>query len=153
MKLENGLVGTIFNRDISATTEITDPTSRMKRDQVVTGRVIHINFERGFVNISTKSDVLQDNQGLYKLKDDDYTNSDLKEKVLNEYKKKTGSDQKVPYIKVSFKFFSGFYEVFDSALSHTRISSMSTFKRQSYGSNRKTKAIVLFGQVQRVTII
>ena len=106
MKLENGLVGTIFNRDISATTEITDPTSRMKRDQVVTGRVIHINFERGFVNISTKSDVLQDNQGLYKLKDDDYTNSDLKEKVLNEYKKKTGSDQKVPYIKVSFKFFS-----------------------------------------------
>ena len=104
MKLENGLIGTVFNRDISASGEVTDPTSRMKRDQVVTGRVIQLNFEKGWINISTKSDVLQDNQGLYKLKDDDYTNSDLKEKVLNVYKKKSGADTKVPYIKVSFPF-------------------------------------------------
>ena len=57
----------------------------MKRDQVVTGRIIKIDFERSYINISTKSDVLQDNQGLNKLNDDDYTNTALK--------------QKVPYIK------------------------------------------------------
>ena len=72
----------------------------MKRDQVVTGRIIKIDFERFFVNISTKSDVLQDNQGLYKLKDDDYTNTALKEQVLNQYQKKASADQKSAYIKV-----------------------------------------------------
>ena len=40
IRLENGLIGTIFNKDISASSEVTDPTSRMKRDQVVTGRII-----------------------------------------------------------------------------------------------------------------
>ena len=40
LKLENGLIGTVFNRDISASGELTDPTSQMKRDQVVTGGVI-----------------------------------------------------------------------------------------------------------------
>ena len=76
----------------------------MKRDQVVTGRIIKIDFERFFVNISTKSDVLQDKQGLYKLKDDDYTNTALKEQVLNQYQKKATGDQKSAYIKVILDF-------------------------------------------------
>ena len=54
--------------------------------------------------ISTKSEVLRDEQGLYKLKDDLYTNSATKEKVLGEYKRGGSEKQKgaVQYNKVIF---------------------------------------------------
>ena len=57
--------------------------------------------------ISTKSDVLRDEQGLYKLKDDYYTNSFKKDKILAEYRG-TGSEGKkgaVQYNKVCIFIF------------------------------------------------
>ena len=48
LRLENGLTGTIFNKDISSTEEVQDPTSRIKLDQVITGRITRINYERHY---------------------------------------------------------------------------------------------------------
>ena len=61
--------------------------------------------------ISTKSEVLRDEQGLYKLKDDMYTNSQMKDKVLGEYKRGGSEKQKgaVQYNKVHMIFFIFFY--------------------------------------------
>ena len=60
--------------------------------------------------ISTKSEVLRDEQGLYKLKDDMYTNSQMKDKVLGEYKRGGSEKQKgaVQYNKVHtiFMYFT-----------------------------------------------
>ena len=56
--------------------------------------------------ISTKSEVLRDEQGLYKLKDDYYTNSMMKEKVLGEYKRGGSEKQRgaIQYNKVHLLF-------------------------------------------------
>jgi len=94
LRLENGLLGVIRNKDISSSETIDDPSTRMAIDQVVTGRVLNIDHERFKAYISTKSDVLRDEQGLYKLQDDYYTNSKTKEDVLSEYRRGTTDGKK-----------------------------------------------------------
>ena len=46
LRLENGLIGVIRNKDISSSETIEDPTTRMAIDQVVTGRITQIDHER-----------------------------------------------------------------------------------------------------------
>ena len=46
LRLENGLLGVIRNKDISSSETIEDPTTRMAIDQVVTGRITQIDHER-----------------------------------------------------------------------------------------------------------
>ena len=46
LRLENGLLGVIKNKDISSSETIDDPSTRMAIDQVVTGRVLQIDYER-----------------------------------------------------------------------------------------------------------
>ena len=46
VRLENGLMGVIRNKDISSSETIEDPTTRMAIDQVITGRIINIDYER-----------------------------------------------------------------------------------------------------------
>ena len=46
LRLENGLLGVIRNKDISSSETIDDPSTRMAIDQVVTGRVLNIDHER-----------------------------------------------------------------------------------------------------------
>ena len=48
LMLENQLRALILTKDISSTNEVTDPTSRMKLDQVVTGRILKIDYEKFF---------------------------------------------------------------------------------------------------------
>ena len=54
------------------------------------------------VQIATKSDVLRDEQGLFKQKEDDYTNTVKKDRVLKEYSKQSQPKGQVQYNKVQF---------------------------------------------------
>ena len=101
VRLENRIFAMIMNQDISSSTEVTDPTERMKIDQVVTGRITSIKFERFGVRLTTRSADLQDEDGLYKIKDDEFTDSDKKVRSLREFEgRQVDGKRKAQYIKV-----------------------------------------------------
>ena len=45
VRLENGILGKIYAKNISATDQEVDPTTRMKIEQVVQARIIEIRYE------------------------------------------------------------------------------------------------------------
>lgn len=45
VRLENGVLGTIFSKQISSHDQEVDPTTRMKIDQVVQARIIDIKYD------------------------------------------------------------------------------------------------------------
>ena len=82
---------------------MTDPTERMKIDQVVTGRIIRVHYEHYNLRLTTKSTDLQDEDGLYKVKDDDFTDNVKRLRLENDFKGKCETGKaKAQYIKVIY---------------------------------------------------
>ena len=107
MKLENNMIGTIHLNDISSSGDVVNPSDRMKIGQVVTARITCIRFEYFHVKLTTKSTDLQDEEGKYKIQDDDSTDQERKKNTLDLYHgKKVDPKKKAQYIKV--RALSGF---------------------------------------------
>ena len=101
VKLENNITGTIFLGDISSSGDVVNPSDRMKIGQVVTARITTIRFEYFGVRLTTKSTDLQDEDGRYKVPDDDSTDQERKKATLDLYHgKKVDPKKKAQYIKV-----------------------------------------------------
>ena len=65
------------------------------------GRIKCINYEKFFVNLTTRSEDLIDKDGLYKIKDDPFTDHDKKKKLTPSLEGKVVDGKpKAQYIKV-----------------------------------------------------
>jgi len=71
----------------------------MKLDQVITGRIKGIRYERFGVSLTTKSSDLQD--ASITVPDDDFSDLEKKSKIINQFRgKKEDGTKRAQYIKV-----------------------------------------------------